>query len=328
VRIFRHPAAVPASLAGSTLAIGNFDGVHRGHQALLSAARDRARADGRPLAVLTFEPHPRRLFQPDLAPFRLTPFRIKARHLEALGLDFLVVQRFDRAFAGVGAEIFAQQVLAEGIRPREVVVGYNFAYGHKRAGTTETLAAAGRTLGFAASIVPAIKGAQGEVYSSTLIRQHLAEGRPVEAAALLGHLWEIEGRVRHGEARGREFGVPTANIDLRDYVRPKPGIYAIRAGIDLGGRTEWQDGVGYFGPRPTLGGGIPFLEAHLFDFAGDLYGRHLRVALIEFLRGDRTFASLDALKLQMAEDIRQARAILAARALGAGELSVGPGRKR
>ncbi|MSO70574.1 MAG: bifunctional riboflavin kinase/FAD synthetase [Alphaproteobacteria bacterium] len=327
MRIFRHPAAVPASLAGAVLAIGNFDGVHRGHQALLAQARERARAAGKPLAVLTFEPHPRRLFQPDLAPFRLTPFRIKARHLEALGLDFLVVQRFNRGFAAVTAEAFADEVLAKGIRPSEVIVGYNFAYGHKRQGSIETLTAAGRALGFAVTIVAAIKGGHDEVYSSTLIRQHLAEGRPVEAAALLGHLWEIEGRVRHGEARGRELNVPTANIDLRDYVRSKPGIYAIRAGIDLGGRTEWQDGVGYFGPRPTLGGGTPFLEAHLFDFAGDLYGRHLRVALIEFLRGDQTFASLDALKTQMAEDIRQARAVLAARTLGAGELSVGPGRR-
>jgi riboflavin kinase/FMN adenylyltransferase len=316
MRIFRHYTELPAEARGAVVALGNFDGVHLGHQSVIGAALKIARTNDRPAGAMTFEPHPRLVFQPDLPPFRLTPFRIKARHIEALGIDFLFNQHFDKAFAAHTADEFIKQVLVDGLGVSHVVVGYDYVFGKGRQGNCIRLAEMAAKYGFGASCVPAVHAPDGQIYSSTAVREHLMAGRPAAAAKLLGRYWEIEGRIEHGDGRGRTIGVPTANIPLAEYQRPRTGVYAVRAGVDHGGATIWHDGVANFGNRPTFGGGDVVLEAHLFDFAGDLYGRHVRVALIDYLREERKFDGIDALKAQIAEDSAQARTILAAHHFG------------
>lgn len=313
MRVFRHYTELPAEVRGGVVALGNFDGVHRGHQAVIGTALSIARAARRPFGVMTFEPHPRLVFKPDQPPFRLTPFRIKARHVEALGADFLYAQHFDLDFAALSAEEFLRRVLVAGLGVHHVVVGYDYVFGKGRSGDCVLLGAKAAELGFGATCVPAALDADGEVYSSTRVRAFLEAGQPAEAARLLGRYWEIEGRVEHGDARGRAIGFPTINLPLGEYQRPATGVYAVRAGVDRGGATVWHDGVANYGRRPTFGGGDELLEAHLFDFAGDLYGQHVRVALVEYLRPERRFAGIDALKAQVAEDGAAARRILAER---------------
>jgi riboflavin kinase/FMN adenylyltransferase len=311
MRIFRHDR-VGAGDRGAVVAIGNFDGVHLGHQAVIGAAGTLARSLRAPHAVLTFEPHPRQVFRPQDPPFRLTPFRVKARRIEALGVDLLFTLHFDLAFAARSAEDFIDSVLIQGLGVRHVVVGYDFVFGHQRRGDPALLRERGAALGFGVSVIEPVAASGGAVYSSTRIREHLVAGRPGEAAALLGRPWEIDGRVERGDQRGRTIGFPTANLMLDDYLRPAAGVYAVRAGIEEGGRTVWHDAVANFGRRPTFGGSDLRLEVHLFDFAGDLYGRHLRVALIEHLRPEQKFPGIDALKAQIAADAARARAVLAA----------------
>lgn len=311
MRLFRHYAGIPGDARGGVVAVGNFDGVHRGHQALLDQARDRARAAGVPLAVLTFEPHPRSHFQPDTGPFRLTPLRIKARHLAAFGVDLLYVLQFDAGFSRLSAEDFVRDVLVEGLGAVQVVVGADFCFGRKRRGDVDFLRAEGSERGFQVSVVAPVADGVGAVYSSSAIRKHLREGQPAQAGDLLGHLWEIEGRVLKGDQRGRTIGFATANVALGEYLAPMRGVYAVRAGVDAGDKTQWLDGVANFGVRPTVDGSSLLLEAHLFDFAGDLYGRHLRVALVDFIRAEQKFSGLEALKTQIAADCVQARALLA-----------------
>ena len=284
--IYRHYTGVSATGRGAVVALGNFDGVHRGHQAVIGTARELARQMDSKLGVLTFEPHPRSYFQPDTPPFRLTPFRIKVRHMESFGVDLLYPLRFDRKLAELSAEDFVSKIL----------VG-----------------------GFGASIVEPARDVVDEVYSSSLIREYLRNGQPQRAAALFGHLWEIEGRVLHGDQRGRTIGFPTANVDLGEYMRPAFGVYAVRAGVPQDGRIVWYDGVANLGLRPTVGGERLLLEVHLFDFAGDLYGQHLRVALVDFLRPERKFDDFAALRAQIDDDARQARQLLLARSIGAGD---------
>jgi riboflavin kinase / FMN adenylyltransferase len=310
MRVFRHTNASDDA-RGAVVAAGNFDGVHLGHQAVLGEAKALARRLDAPFAVLTFEPHPRVVFQPGLPPFRLTPFRAKSRELETLGVDLLFTLHFDLAFAQKTAEEFVAEVLVAGLGIKAVVVGYDFVFGNKRRGTAELLKTEGSKHGFDVKVVAPASAAGGVVYSSTQIREHLVAGRPRDAAALLGRPWEIDGRVDLGDKLGRTIGFPTANIDLADYLRPAPGVYAVRAGIEEGGKTEWHDGAANLGWRPTVGGKDLRLEAHLFDFSGDLYGKHLRVAFIERLRPEQRFAGLDALKAQIAADCQKAREILA-----------------
>lgn len=312
MRLFRHYSEVPVEARGAAVAVGNFDGVHLGHQAVIGEAARFAAARGVPLGVLTFEPHPREFFQPDQPEFRLTPFRIKVRQLEAIGVDHLFVLHFDATLAGKSAEAFVVEALSEGLSVAHVVVGYDFVFGKGRRGNAALLRDLGRLHGFTVSTVEPVATQDGEVYSSTRVREHLRGGRPAAAARLLGRPWEIEGRVEHGEARGRTLGYPTANLPLNGYLQPALGIYAVKAGIDEGRATVWHDGVASLGNRPTFGGGEVLLETHLFDFSGDLYGRHLRVALIDYLRPELKFPDVEALKLQMAEDSALARAKLAA----------------
>ena len=295
--------------------MGNFDGLHRGHAALIGQARDRARAADVPAAVLTFEPHPRSVFNPAGEPFRLTPFRVKEREIARLGVDLLFVQHFDLAFAKKSAESFVEEVLVGAIGVTHIVVGHDCTFGNRRRGTPEMLRAAGAEHGFGLTVIEPVCGPDSAVYSSTHIRELLKSGEPGEAAAQLGRFWEIDGRVMVGDRRGRTIGFPTVNLGLGENLHPAFGVYAVRVSGDgaddaFAGRTI--DGVANIGLRPTVGSPEPRLEAHLFDIDADLYGRHLRVSLVEFIRPERKFAGLDALKTQIAEDAHRARAMLAA----------------
>jgi len=314
MRLFLHWTDLPPAVCGGVVVIGNFDGLHRGHRAVIDHAAAIARREGLPLTLLTFEPHPRVLFQPDQPPFRLTPLRAKVRLAEQLGLQALVALRFDRTLAQRPAEWFVDAVLLGGLKARHVVAGQDFRFGRQRQGSLALVAERGRALGVGVSAVAPQTDAGGQVYSSTLVRQALVAGRPGEAAALLGHWWEIEGRVEPGEQRGRVLGFPTANLGLGDYLRPALGAYAVRAGVDQGLGTIWRDGVANLGRRPTVGGLDERLEVHLFDFSGDLYRRHLRVQLIEFIRPEQRFDNLEALRQAIAGDAAAARRRLAGEA--------------
>lgn len=311
MRLYRHTTDLPAEVRGAVVALGNFDGVHRGHQTVIGKAQEIAGSLDVPSAVLTFEPHPRSVFRPDDPPFRLSPFRVKARHIEALGVDALFVSHFDEGFLHKSAEAFIDQVLVAGLGVRHVVCGYDFLFGHRRGGTPALLAEVGARIGFGVTEVGPVVDPDGGIYSSTRVREALVAGRPREAAQLLGCPWEIEGRVQHGDKRGRTIGFPTANLELDEYLRPAFGVYAVRAGVDHGSTTVWHRGVANLGARPTVGGTVERLEVHLFDFAEDLYGRHLRVQLVDFLRPERKFASFDELKDQIARDAAAARDSLA-----------------
>ncbi len=312
MRLFRHHTEIPVEARHAVVALGNFDGVHRGHQAVIGRAQAKARELGTKAAVLTFEPHPREFFKPDQPSFRLTPLRIKVRQLEAMGLDDLFVLPFGPRLAQMSAEAFVIEVLIEGLAAQHVVVGYDFVFGRERRGNAALLADLGQMHGLGVTSVEAAVSDGGEVFSSTKVREHLTSGRPMSATALLGRPWEIEGRVEHGDQRGRQLGFPTANIAIGDYLQPMLGVYAVKAGIDMGAATHWVDGVANLGRRPTVGGTRVQLEVHLFDMAADLYGRHLRVAFIDFLRPEKKFSGLPELKAQIAEDSGRAREILQA----------------
>jgi riboflavin kinase/FMN adenylyltransferase len=316
MRILRHHTGLGEADRGAVVAIGNFDGVHQGHRTVIDTAGRIARELEAPQAVLTFEPHPRAVFQPDIAPFRLTPFRSKARQIELMGVDVLFVIHFDRDFAQHSAEEFVRMLLVDGLGVKHVVAGADFVFGNRRRGNAGLLRELGGKHGFGVTFVESVKAPDGQPFSSTRIRDHLAAGRPAEAARLLGRPFEIEGRIEPGDKRGRTIGFPTANIELDDYVWPAHGVYAVRAGIDTpveGERThtEWHDGVANLGRRPTFGGDAVLLEVHLFDFDEDIYGRHLRVSLIDFLRPEKKFDGIAALKAQIAEDATRARERLA-----------------
>ncbi len=312
MRIFRHFESTPREARGGVVALGNFDGVHRGHRAVIEEARGVARRLGAPLQVMTFEPHPRAFFKPEAPPFRLTPFRIKARDIEALGVDHLFMQHFDERFAALSAETFVDDVLVAGLGVRHVVTGYDYVFGSGRRGTVAFLDEAAQARGFGFTCVPPAGEEHGPVWSSSRIREALEAGRPGDAARMLGHFWEIEGRVRRGDARGHQLGFPTANLGLDDYLRPAGGVYAVRAGVDHGPETTWHDGVANLGTRPTVdGAGEPVLEVHLFDTGTDLYGAHLRVQFITHLRPEKRFSGLEELKATIAADCEMARRVLA-----------------
>lgn len=312
MRLFRHYTEVPVEARGAVVAIGNFDGVHRGHQAVIAAAARQARGLGTSHAVLTFEPHPREYFRPQQPPFRLTPLRIKIRQLEAMGVDFQFVLTFNAELAAKSPEAFVVEVLSQGLEAAHVVVGYDFVFGQGRRGDAALLRDLGRLHGFEVTALAAAAAPDGEVFSSTRVRELLQQGQPLAAAGLLGRPWEIEGRVEHGQKLGRKLGYPTANMVLGEYLQPALGIYAVRAGVDHGRGTEWRDGVASIGYRPTVGGNSILFETHLFDWDGDLYGRHLRVALIDYLRPEKKFDGLEDLRAQIAADCVAARQMLAA----------------
>lgn len=308
MRIIRDYRSVAPEARGATAAIGNFDGVHLGHQSVIALAQ-RA-APGSPLGVLTFEPHPREFFAPDAPPFRLMGRNARRHRLEKIGVETLFELPFDAALAGLSPEEFDAQVIHEGLGLAHVVVGADFRYGKGRAGTAETLAASGEKLGFGVTIAPLLE--EGEnVVSSTAIREALTEGRPRDAAAMLGHWHRIEGEVIEGEKRGRELGYPTANMSIDGLHPPRLGVYAVLAEVLDGPHKGSYRGAASIGTRPMFGENRPNLETFLFDFSGDLYGATLSVALVDYLRPEETFDSLDALVTQMKADCTRAREVLA-----------------
>lgn len=306
--ILRHTEEVPAELRQGVVAIGNFDGVHRGHQAVLSTALALARAEDRPMGALTFEPHPRSVFQPELAPFRLTPFPIKAQLIADLGADFIFTQGFDLGFAATTAEDFIQNTLIRTLDVHHIVIGHDYAFGKGRTGTPLSLRRAGAAQGFGVTELAAVTARSGVILSSTAARDAIREGRMADARAILGRPWSIEGTVQHGEARGRSIGYPTANVPLTDTLRPRAGVYAVRVRID--DDDTIYHGVANCGRRPTFDGKGTVLEVHLFDFAESLYDRRLHVAFAHFLRDERKFDGLDALKRQIVDDAQAARRYL------------------
>ncbi|MGK7865106.1 bifunctional riboflavin kinase/FAD synthetase [Falsiroseomonas sp. E2-1-a4] len=299
--------AVPAAARGATVALGNFDGVHRGHVAVLRAAHA-ARPD-LPLATLTFEPHPREHFRPEDPPFRLTLLPEKARALGALGVQTVFALPFDARLAAMPAEAFVEQVLHQAIGARHLACGTNFAFGHRRGGDVGFLAQQAEARGIGLTVVPPVVDEGGPV-SSTRIRRALQDGYPDRAAAELGRDWEVRGVVFHGDKLGRELGWPTANILLGRHLEPARGVYAVRVALPDGRVVE---GVANVGRRPTLGGDpVTRLETHIFDYTGDLYDQEIGVRLVRFLRPDATFAGLEALKAAIAADAAEARRVLAA----------------
>jgi riboflavin kinase/FMN adenylyltransferase len=294
------------ALRGAVVAIGNFDGVHRGHRAVIGVAQDLARRLGRPAAVLTFEPHPRAFFNPGEPLFRLTDEAVKLRLLASTGLDGAIVLAFDAALAGLSAESFVERILVERFAVGGAVIGFNFHFGMNRAGSPDFLKAQGEKYGFAVDVVPQFED-HGRPVSSGPIRDALAAGRLDQAAEFLGYPWFVSGEVIHGDKRGRELGFPTANLKLDAACGLRHGIYAVR--VAAGERR--YSGVASFGRRPMFDTGAVLLEVFLFDFAGDLYGQNIDVAFIDWIRDERMFDSADALIAQMQDDSRIAREALA-----------------
>jgi len=300
-------SAVPSRFRGAVVALGNFDGFHLGHQAVAGRAVARARAEGRPAIVATFDPHPMRLFNPDAPPFRLTSLDQRERLFAAAGADAMLVFPFDRTLAGLTAEAFAVERLGTTVGAAAVVTGDDFTFGKGRSGNVQTLEALGVRLGFAVETVAPVSH-HGEPVSSSRIRALLQAARPRDAAELLTRPFAIEGTVERGAQLGRELGWPTANLRLGKYLRPSYGIYAVRGRL---GDGRVLDGVASLGIRPSFEPPVELLEPHFFDFSGDLYGQAIEVALIEFLRPEAKFDSLEDLKGQISADAERARAILA-----------------
>jgi riboflavin kinase/FMN adenylyltransferase len=303
VTVTAHYKDVPSELRGFSVALGNFDGVHAGHRAVIDAAR----AVDAPLGVATFEPPPRAFFRPDDPPFRLyRPARRNAR-LAEIGAKAVYELPFNADMAAMTDEVFAREVLRDGLGAAHVSVGFDFRFGRGRMGDAARLASLGRALGFGVTIVEKIEALGGKA-SSTAIREALIAGEPDKAAEILGHDWVIDGVVEHGEKRGRTIGFPTANMHLGDLIAPRHGIYAVRVRIE--GEADWRGGVANFGRTPTTGLRDPLLETFIFDFDGDIYGKMLEVALVSYLRPELKFESMDVMVEQMHRDKADARAIV------------------
>ncbi|WP_269513871.1 bifunctional riboflavin kinase/FAD synthetase [Brevundimonas subvibrioides] len=292
---------------GVAAALGAFDGVHRGHQAVIASAREASKRLDAPLAVVSFEPHPRRWFQPEAAPFRLMTPGQMARALEPLGVEHLYLLPFDAEMAGMSDTEFAHRVLFEGLGLRHAAIGFDFTYGKGRTGSPDALARAGADLGFSVSVTDRIDDIGGLKLSSSAVREALHAGDMARAAAILGRPFAIEGEVVHGDKRGRTIGVPTANVRLGDYMRPAYGVYATRTRLPDG---RVIDGVANLGVRPMFEIAEPLLEVWLFDFSGDLYGQTVDTELVALLRGEMKFDGLDALKAQIDSDARMAKIVL------------------
>ena len=307
LRIVNSWKSLPPESRGASVALGNFDGVHRGHQQVIAGAAEAARRLGAPLGVISFDPHPRRLFHPDGPPFRLMSTDQQARALAALGVDLFYVLPFDIEMANFTDEGFARHVLHEGLGVKHVAVGFDISFGKGRTGSPELMREYGAEMGFSVSVAEAV-GEGAEKYSSTAVRDALREGRPQDATAILGQPFAIEGVVRRGQQLGRTLGFPTANVFMEDYVVPRLGVYATRTLLPDGRRVP---GVANLGNNPTTGEVETRLETWLFDFDEDLYGQVIETQLIGFLRPEEKFDSIEAMVEQIYEDERQARALLA-----------------
>lgn len=307
VRIVRDWRGLAPELKGAAVALGAFDGVHRGHQAVIAQAAEAARALDAPLGVVSFDPHPRRWFQPEAAPFRLMSADQMAAALAPLGVKRLHLLPFDAEMAAMSDADFARRVLAEGLGIVHAAVGFDFTFGKGRSGSPEALRGHGRELGFTVSVAERIDDASGLKLSSSAVREALAAGDMDRVAAILGRPFAIAGEVVHGDKRGRSIGVPTANVRLGDYMRPAYGVYATRTRL-ADGRVI--DGVANLGVRPMFETPEPLLEVWLFDFNESLYSQVVETELVAFLRGELKFDGLDALKTQIDADAKAARAAL------------------
>ncbi len=296
---------------GACAAIGNFDGVHLGHQSVIKTTRALAEKSGVPLGVVTFEPHPRDFFAADAQPFRLMNAETRGHRFAKLGVERLYQLPFDAALANLSAEGFAREVLSQGLGLSHVVVGADFQFGKDRVGTVDLLESYGKSMGFGVTIAKLIEN-DGQEVSSTAIRAALASGQPQKAAAMLGHWHRIDGEVFGGDRRGRELGYPTANMSINRLHPPKFGIYAVKVDVLTGAHAGVYNGAASVGIRPMFGENKPNLETYIFDFDGDIYGEHLSIAFIEYLRPEEKFDSLAALVTQMDADCARARTILTA----------------
>lgn len=300
--------AVPDRLRGGVVAIGNFDGIHRGHQAVLERALEEAHRRGVPALVLTFDPHPRKVFRPDVPLFVLTPPHVKARLIEALGFDAVVERPFTREFSSLSAEDFVAAILQDQLGISHAVTGFDFHFGKNRQGGPAFLMESGERHGFGVTLVDAFRDEGAEIISSSRIRQLLSEGDAAQAAGLLGYRYTVEAKVVGGAQLGRTLGFPTANMQLSPEAALKEGIYAVRFRRADG---TLHDGVASFGRRPTVGDNLaPLLETFVFDFSGDLYGEIASVSFFGYLRGEIKFDGLDPLVAQMKLDEAEARALL------------------
>jgi riboflavin kinase/FMN adenylyltransferase len=322
IRRIRDLSALPSDLRGGVVAIGNFDGVHRGHLAVLDRAGELARQDSRPLLALTFEPHPRQYFRPQEPLFRLTPAPMKARLLEIAGVDAVVEMEFDERLAATPAADFVGDVLVDALGVSHVVTGFDFHFGKGREGSPEFLRAAGEKAGFGVTVIDAFGDEGGETCSSSRIRELLSHGEVAEAAGQLGYRFTVEAEVGHGQKLGRTLGFPTANMALPAGTGLRHGIYAVRLREPDG---LLHDGVASFGRRPTVeDDGLPLLETFVFDYAGDLYGKTCTVSFFGFLRPELKFDGLEPLVAQMKRDTEDARALLAGvRPLGEADMALG-----
>lgn len=299
---------VPQGARGAAVAMGNFDGVHRGHQSVIALAA--SQANGAPLGIVTFEPHPRSFFAPDAPPFRLMNPEARASRLSKLGVEHVYEVPFTAALAGLTPRAFCEEVLVAGIGVSHVVVGADFCFGKGRAGTVQTLQEAGARLGFGVTNAPLLTATDGAV-SSSAIRKALSDGKPQTARDMLGHWHRIEGVVQHGFKRGREMGFPTANIPMDGLHLPAFGVYAVSVDVLDGPHAGTYQGCASLGSRPTFGDHAPNLEVFLLDFEGDLYGATLSTALVAFQRPELKFDGIDALIAQMKADVADARTLLA-----------------
>jgi len=305
--VVREDELVPPALKGAVVAIGNFDGVHRGHRELIARARAIASEKGVPSAILTFSPHPRAFFTPEKPFFRITPLQEKIAVIATLAIDGIVIRRFDAALAGTTAADFFDRFILNELAASGVVVGHDFHFGKGREGTPDVLRGLCERHGLACDIVPVVEET-GAAISSSAIRRALAAGEIAQANRLLGYRWFVVGEVRHGEKRGRDLGYPTANMRLAGGCDLRHGIYAVRMRVD----GVMRDGVASFGRRPTFDNGAPLLETFVFDFKGDLYGKQVGVEFVGWIRGEERFESIEALIVQMDADSLRARELLAA----------------
>ncbi len=313
MKLYRSLNAIPGPSRGCVVALGSFDGFHRGHQSVIGAAAKLALAMNTTLGVMTTEPHPRRFFRPDDPPFMITPLRTKVRLLQNFGVDSVFILNFDQSIAQLPAQDFVKQILVDGLGAIHVVFGYDYRFGKGRGGGANVLRYMGDEEGFGTTqlspVSVGVEGSAGEIYSSTLVRDALKNGEARRAAALLGHWWSVENHVLKGDQRGRAIGFPTANLDISDYVQPRFGVYAVRV-------RRMQDGkvlnaVANVGKRPTFEKQDVTLEAHLFDFDEDIYGELLNVEFVSFIRPEKKFSGIDTLKAQIAEDCETAKLVLA-----------------
>lgn len=311
MRIIRDYQFVDPEDRGASVAIGNFDGVHRGHISVIDMAKTAGDAVDAPLGILTFTPHPREYFAPNAPSFRLMSPQARATRLEKLGVERLYELNFNTALSSLSAREFAQHVVAEGLGLKHIVVGADFCFGKGRSGTASDLVAFGKEFGFGVSIAALLEN-QGDLVSSTNIRDALSNGRPRDAAAMLGHWHRIEGEVIGGEQRGRELGFPTTNMSVDGLHQPKHGVYAVLVDVLDGPHQGSYHGAASLGVRPMFGENLANLETFIFDFSGDLYGATLSIAFVEYLRPELKFDGLDALIAQMTADCDKARDILEA----------------